>query len=50
MVTRAGGLVARSGGGHWIKAVKRYKLPVRRYVSSRDIMYNMISIINTAES
>ena len=49
-MTRAGGLVARSGGGHWIKAVKRYKLPVRRYVSSRDIMYNMISIINTGES
>lgn len=28
-----------------MKAVKRYKLPV---VSTKDIMYNMINVINTA--
>ena len=35
-------------GGNWMKAVKRYKLPVIRYISTRDIMYNMINIIKTA--
>lgn len=30
------------------KVVKRYKLPAKRYMSTRDVMYNVISIINTA--
>ena len=42
VVTRGAGL------GKWMKAVKRYKLPVIRQISSRDVMYNMINIINTA--
>ena len=33
------------GEGKWTKAVKRYKLPV---VSIKDIMHNMINVINTA--
>ena len=33
------------GEGRWMNAVKRYKLPV---VSTKDIMYNMINVINTA--
>ena len=28
-----------------MKGVKKYKLPVIRYISTRDIMYNMINII-----
>lgn len=31
-----------------MKAVKRYRLHVIKQVSNRDVMYNMISIINTA--
>ena len=30
-----------------MKAVKRYKLPVIRYISTRDEMYHMKNIINT---
>ena len=36
------------GRGNWMKAVKMYKLPVIRQISTRDIMCNMINIINTA--
>ena len=36
------------GGGDWVKVVKRYKLPIIRQISIRDVMYNMINIINTA--
>ena len=36
------------GLGHWMQAVKRYKLPVIRQISTRDIMHNMINIINSA--
>ena len=31
-----------------MKVVKRYKFPVIRQISTRDVMYNMINIINTA--
>ena len=34
--------------GECMKALKRYKLPVIRQISTRDVMYNMINIINTA--
>ena len=34
--------------GNWMKALKGYKLPVIRSISMRDVMYNMINIINTA--
>ena len=44
MVTRGRGL----GEGNWMKAVKRYKLPVIRKISTRNIMYHRINIINTA--
>ena len=37
-----------SGKGNWIKVVKSYKLPVIRYVNSRDALYNMMSVVNTA--
>ena len=41
------------GGGHagrrnWVKAVKRYKLPVTREINTRAVMYNMVAIINMA--
>ena len=29
-----------------MKIVKRYKLPAIRYISTRDVMYNMINIIS----
>jgi len=35
-------------GRKWMKVVKMYKLPVIRCVSTRDEMYNLINIINTA--
>ena len=44
MVTRGGG----GGGGrrdNWMKVAKRYKLPV---ISTGDVRYNMINIINAA--
>ena len=31
-----------------MKAVKRYKLLVIRKISSKNVMYNMINIIDTA--
>ena len=31
-----------------MKAVKRYKLPVIRKIGTRDVMYYMINIVNTA--
>ena len=31
-----------------MKAVKMYKVSATRSISTRDIMYNMINIINTA--
>ena len=31
-----------------MKVVKRYKVPFTRLLSTRDLMYNMINIINTA--
>ena len=34
--------------GKWLMVVKRYKLPVIRKISTRDVNYNMINIINTA--
>ena len=35
------------GKGNWMKVVKRYKLPIRRLISSRDVIYNKINIVNT---
>ena len=32
-----------------MKVVKRYKLPVTRKICTRDVIYDMITIINTAE-
>ena len=34
--------------GNWIKAVRRYKVSVIRQISIRNIMYNIINIINTS--
>ena len=42
VVTRCGGR-----GGKGMKMVKRQKLP---FLSSRDVMHNMINIVNTAKS
>ena len=36
------------GRGNWTKAIKRYNLVVVRKVSTRDVTYNMITIMNTA--
>ena len=43
VVTRGGGGV----GGSWRKVVKRYKLPVTRQVSIRDVMCNIVTVVNT---
>ena len=34
--------------GNWMKAVKRYKFLVIRYISTKDGIYSMINIINIA--
>ena len=34
------------GRKYWRKVVKRYKLSVIRYISTRDVMYNMMTITN----
>lgn len=31
-----------------MEVVKRYKIPLVRYISSRDVMYNVVNIIITA--
>ena len=31
-----------------IKVVKKYKLPVIRYISIEDVTHNMMTIVNTA--
>ena len=36
------------GRGNWMKAIKRYNLVVIRKVSTGDVTYNMITIMNTA--
>ena len=38
-------VVTRGGGGrrHWMKAVKRYKMPFMMKISSRDVVYNMMN-------
>ena len=36
--------VEDAGRRNWMKAVKRYKLPVITEVSTRDVMCNMINI------
>ena len=49
MVIRGG--VSGCGGEerkNWMKTVKRYNLPVIKEISTRNIMYNMINIVNTA--
>lgn len=45
-VTRGGG----GDGGERIleRVVKRYKLPVTRYIRTRDVMHNMMTTANTA--
>ena len=39
---------SQKGGGNWMKAVKMYKLSVIRYIGTKDVMYDMINIMNTA--
>lgn len=34
--------------GNWRKEVKKYELPVKRQVSSRDLSYCMMTTANTA--
>ena len=34
------------GKGNWMKAAKRYKLPVIRYLSTRHVIYNMKNIVS----
>ena len=36
-----------TGKGNWRKVVKRYELAVTRLKSTRDVTYNMITIVNT---
>lgn len=35
------------GRGSWRKVVKRGKLPAIREISSKDVIYNMITRVNT---
>ena len=34
--------------GNWMKGVKGYKLPVIESVSTRDVMYSMVTLVHTA--
>ena len=34
--------------GNWMKVIKRCKFPVIRQVSTGDVMYNMMTVANTA--
>lgn len=36
------------GRRSWRKVVQRYKLPVTREISTRNVIYNMMTTINTA--
>ena len=45
MVTKGGSSGER---GNWINAVKMYEFLVIRYISTRNVMYNMMNINNTA--
>ena len=39
---------AENGGReNWRKVVKMYKLQVRKKISTRDVIYNIMTIINT---
>lgn len=38
----------RGRRGNWMKAIQRHKLPVIRYISTRDVVYNVINAMNTA--
>lgn len=37
------------GRGNWIKVGQGHKLPIVRYLSPRDVMDNMMTIVNTDE-
>ena len=45
MVTRVG----VGGRGNWMKVDKKHRFPVIRFsvISTRDVMYNLINMINT---
>lgn len=47
--TRSTGLVLKSlnrvGGGNWMTVIKRYKFTV---INTEDVMYNTVTIVNTA--
>ena len=34
--------------GKWVKVVKGYQLPVIRYISSGDVMYSIVTVLNNA--
>jgi len=40
-------MTVRRGTAKGVKAVKRYKFPVIRYISPRNLVHNMVTIINT---
>lgn len=29
----------------WVKVVKRYKLPIKRYINSGDIVYSIVTVV-----
>ena len=33
-------------GDNWVKTVKKYKLPVIRYIISEDVMYSRMTTVN----
>ena len=43
-------MIGRSGRGNRMKIVKRYTLLVIKYVTTSDVMYNVINITNPAVS
>ena len=38
--------ISIKGKRNWMKAVKRHKLPAIRQISTRDIMYSMVTVAN----
>ena len=41
-------MVARCGRcGKWVSVVKEYKLPVIRLISSGDVMYSIVTIVDS---
>lgn len=34
------------GWAKWVKGIKRYKLPIKKYINHGDVMCSMVVIVN----